>query len=868
MAAAAPPAESVGAKRIAKRQAQKAAMREAEAVIDAIRRDGVVPPPATTGLALVTADADGDVVTLGSAAGAITGFPKDDKALCMVHRKIRVMSALVPVVTAADGDGDDIETVYKCRPGSECHTSTERVSCDLCNKQVHDGDLPGHVASQHGPLLDWCEAALSAVTALAEAEPPSEATAAVGAEARKAGAAVDGGRELLEVPAKAREQLAMVVNRAFPKATLFIFGSSTTLGTWNGSSDVDLTLVDIDAAREKKWPPFDEPAAIKKLCAALRDAKFAFDDLEPVLHTRVPVVKREAGHIDAPPSPADFANPEARTIAMEFSRSLSKAEVSQLQNFVGAVELAKDNRSARMRCPSTTKAVEELITFPHHLMPRGLRCTVNFANGVLRPEMFSIAFDLSCRTHGIRNSLLMRRYMEQSSVVRCGYVFIKQWSKRTGVNNPKKGFITSYATSILWCAYLVRTHQVKFVPVDSIPALPNAADACPAYQAMLPENIATDTGFDGRLGRLIVDFFRYYACEFNWESGVVTLVEERPVTKANRGWVESAEVTGDAVKFRDRVWYRACIEDPYEANLNLGRHLSPDKLRKVRAEFAHALACLVRPPPAGSPIGAFLRRRTPDDVEVAVKTAVLRCMIGHKQRPAADVLAEVCAEDKEALAALLVEGTVDGLFQSAGFDVDPVDGHLKRHKHNPAPPPAAAEVAKELGSRLAEAGPVGVACGGRHLQAKLDNFWCTDDHAERFFVSIDARATYVKHKDAIERALRKGGRKTAAGLQTSLEARLGSSFIPGVLTAILTESKSLVKQVDGEYELLPTTAYYQPRSAPAALPPAKAKAVKDAKAATEGVCDECKKQGTVFPATDTNVDGGRYCAGCWGQYES
>jgi len=209
---------------------------------------------------------------------------------------------------------------------------------------------------------------------------------------------------------------------------------------------------------------------------------------------------------------------------------------------------------------------------------------------------FAVDFDISCGVNGIRNTALIRAYMQQSMLVRAGSVFIKTWSKRCGVNNPSKGFLTSYAVNVLWIYFLLRQGEVRFVDpaafAGKLPEPPSCHDDFTAlYMSMRPEEEDVPA-FDQLLGDLLHRFFVYYASQFDWWTQVVTLLEEAPVTKAQRGWTAAKEVRDAELK--DRVWYRACIEDPFEKNLNLGRHLSDVKTRTVISEFAYAADCIQR----------------------------------------------------------------------------------------------------------------------------------------------------------------------------------------------------------------------------------------------------------------------------------
>ena len=167
-------------------------------------------------------------------------------------------------------------------------------TCDLCNKNLkEDESMDDHLNGSHAALLRWAAVLESYRPKPSGAAP--ESLAAIGKEAVGYGLKADGGPEKFAFVQNALTQLREVCKVTFPKATLFAFGSCVSLGCYDGEGDVDLTLVDADGwvADPPTWPPRDEAQVIKKLARTLRSAGFQFDDLEPVIHTRVPVIRRK-----------------------------------------------------------------------------------------------------------------------------------------------------------------------------------------------------------------------------------------------------------------------------------------------------------------------------------------------------------------------------------------------------------------------------------------------------------------------------------------------------------------------------------------------------------------------------------------------
>lgn len=79
-----------------------------------------------------------------------------------------------------------------------------------------------------------------------------------------------------------------------------------------------------------------------------------------------------------------------------------------------------------------------------------------------------------------------------------------------------------------------------------------------------------------------MEFFRFYAHDFNFRDHVACIREGRVLTKADKEWTTKHNTR------RDRFWW--CIEDPFELSHNLGR--VADRDRCVRADpAAPCLAC-------------------------------------------------------------------------------------------------------------------------------------------------------------------------------------------------------------------------------------------------------------------------------------
>lgn len=273
---------------------------------------------------------------------------------------------------------------------------------------------------------------------------------------------------------------------------------------------------------------------------------------------------------------------------------------------------------------STTNAIKA-ATCPLAVVSPTLRARIQPLHEDCRPELYNIDFDLSFRVFGIRNSQLLRRYLMQHPCARPGAMILKEWSKRSGVNNSVNGFLTSYAVTIMWLYFLLQKKIVKFVdPVKDVPASLEGCPKNPVYVPMVDPQwtMEEQSLYATQGGDLLVEFFYFYAAEFDWKNHVVSLNRPSITTKSSLGWCEDADgysyhqqaggsggTVGGAengggasnlsapslqIPRRHSVQYNFCIEDPYEENLNLGRHMGLTKTLRVQTEFYRGLLSLLK----------------------------------------------------------------------------------------------------------------------------------------------------------------------------------------------------------------------------------------------------------------------------------
>lgn len=548
-------------------------------------------------------------------------------------------------------DGDDSITTTSSGGGGG---GPKRLfSCDVCPHLVFysHASLDHHAVEAHGADLFPDYLALKQVSAKLVPlwDQVQQRKAAVTAEwGRKVFTIArqrDAGPAKMEEAHRAREQLEHVVRRWHPAARVFVFGSSVAFGVWDGISDIDFTVVDVAGMEAGTWPP-PEKNAVRSITELLRRAGFSYVNLEPIPYARVPIIKhhasspiRIASHHNSNDSMNGSGKREGLTAAEREAASRLEAEdvISRSVRFVltapatpqdrlvleGSVRdaIGADgvqqvwwNRTAEMMCvtcDSTNSAIAAATCGLSFVTP-GLRARVQPLHDECRPELYNLDFDLSFRSFGVRNSELLNRYLAAHPCARPGAIVLKDWSKTSGVNNSMNGYLTSYAINIMWIYFLVQKGVVPYVdPLLDVPAsLVGRTDFGPTYIPMVSTewNAERLEALYAEAGELLLGFFYFYSHEFDWANNVVSLNRKGTTTKRMAGWDREENslsassssnngtntTPGVGARKGSSVRYTFCIEDPYEENLNLGRHMGVTKALRVYTELHRGLLSLLK----------------------------------------------------------------------------------------------------------------------------------------------------------------------------------------------------------------------------------------------------------------------------------
>ncbi|KZV72411.1 PAP/OAS1 substrate-binding domain-containing protein [Peniophora sp. CONT] len=225
--------------------------------------------------------------------------------------------------------------------------------------------------------------------------------------------------------------------------------------------------------------------------------------------------------------------------------------------------------------PHARIPIVKLSLDPSPGLPLGIACDIGFENRL-----------------ALENTRLLYCYaMIDPTRVRTMVLFLKVWAKRRKINSPYKGTLSSYGYVLLVIYFLV---HVKNPPV--LPNLQQMPPLRPISQA--------DTHIGGNnvwffddiellrqrwqsanhesVAQLLTDFFKFYARDFLYNTGVVS-IRGGHITKGSKGW------QNESSRYKDsRERNRFCIEDPFEIDFNVARCVTRDGLYTIRGEFMRA----------------------------------------------------------------------------------------------------------------------------------------------------------------------------------------------------------------------------------------------------------------------------------------
>ncbi|KAJ3296677.1 hypothetical protein HK104_001356 [Borealophlyctis nickersoniae] len=197
-------------------------------------------------------------------------------------------------------------------------------------------------------------------------------------------------------------------------------------------------------------------------------------------------------------------------------------------------------------------------------------------------------------TQALRNTTLIKTYVEIDPRVRPLLMVIKHWTKRRVLNDAAKGgtlssycwvmmvlnFLQMRNPPILPCLHEMYFERLRSHPEEVTPVVIDGID-CSFH-----DDINTVRGYGARnletLGALFYAFFHRYSVEFNYEDSVVSVRHGRYLTKTEKGWNVDVE----------RMCRFLCVEEPFNPQRNLANSADGVSVAGLRKEFNRALTLL------------------------------------------------------------------------------------------------------------------------------------------------------------------------------------------------------------------------------------------------------------------------------------
>eukprot|EP01059_Diplonema_ambulator_P013405 TRINITY_DN23927_c0_g4_i1.p1 TRINITY_DN23927_c0_g4~~TRINITY_DN23927_c0_g4_i1.p1 ORF type:complete len:643 (+),score=144.32 TRINITY_DN23927_c0_g4_i1:825-2753(+) len=404
--------------------------------------------------------------------------------------------------------------------------------------------------------------------------------------------------ESYNVKLQTAEQVEVLLKILFPEAQVYLFGS-TVSGTSEKTSDVDLA-VRLTRSDNAKHAVLDDALVIDSIWTVLTKEKLNLPwqhgllgagdvGLKKVTKTRVPILGNNPPMHAAAVGKDGEEGVEARRVSWQVNGD-QLAVQSKLEKIKKTVSSIDPTASYEVQ-QSTAGGITILFDNQRTALAMKMKDPKASLHGI--PNVFRTQWDLSLKFFGVRNSCLIKKYLPLPEH-RLAAVAVKIWSRKSGINDPRVGLLSSYAVIILFIYYLLCTSQVEWIDPQGI----SLVDVKPRPLFESPKERA-----DADPGAVLFGFFGFYATQFDWDNTVITLNRDPrvgAVTKKSLGWVAQNEVIVDRA---NSVRFHICIEDPYEqaepatlGSLNLGRKVTHLRSLKVRDAFVQAFEqCFTSP---------------------------------------------------------------------------------------------------------------------------------------------------------------------------------------------------------------------------------------------------------------------------------
>ncbi|RNF01885.1 putative RNA polymerase II [Trypanosoma rangeli] len=200
-------------------------------------------------------------------------------------------------------------------------------------------------------------------------------------------------------------------------------------------------------------------------------------------------------------------------------------------------------------------------------------------------------FDLSLSLDGLRNSLLLRLYMESDPRLRAGALCAKRWGRLQKILGARRGWISPYALTVMYIFYMQSTGRSCCVinegQVDKLLEVV-AAQSSDDYSLNCSRFYETIPCVDVNVSEVLSDlhgFFRFFGDfrEFDFDVDVVD-IRTRNKYHSKERWLEAMRGFSEKERWDLLGYELLMLRDPYEPH-NLGRSVDFFHAEIVRETF-------------------------------------------------------------------------------------------------------------------------------------------------------------------------------------------------------------------------------------------------------------------------------------------
>jgi len=195
----------------------------------------------------------------------------------------------------------------------------------------------------------------------------------------------------------------------------------------------------------------------------------------------------------------------------------------------------------------------------------------------------------SGNTLALHNTELLQVYCEVDSRVRPLIFAVKYWAKMRGLCDASQGTLSSYGWVLLVLFFMQQTNphvlpslQAKAIEKAKEKKIIHAGGT--DFDVTFESDSIEESQNQTLIGKLLFDFFIYYALTFRRKDFVVSIRIGKQIPRS--------ELPGN---YHGNTW-RLAIEDPFELHHDLGSKInSLDKMKLIHNELLRAATMLVHP---------------------------------------------------------------------------------------------------------------------------------------------------------------------------------------------------------------------------------------------------------------------------------